>query len=947
MHKKKLCAMLLAVAFLFGMVGCGGAASTGSAANTLAQLVPEEPALPYGPFAAAQPSEAVFTLSQETPLAQGQAVEVSVEVPAAGEYYLLLGYTAQQQILLRSTLLVQSLAQSCRTQVFSLWRDAAKTYRTDRFGNQVPAKQVTVDDAVYDYVSDQASVSAQPYIFTLAKGKQTLTLTSEDADLVLHSLQLVQAGGTPTYADYTVQHPATEGGDFITLEGEGYSVKTDSYIRAGTESNTSVSPYNYRLKSMNVLDAGAYKDAGQKVQYSFTVETEGVYNLSFHYGQNYKEDIPVYQRVAIDGRPLFTEMESVPFAYTATQYKTLTLQADGAAAGIYLEAGEHTLTLSPDGTPVAPYIARLLEIKEDLSAIGLDIKKISGTHAAAGRTWDVETYLPGVVGRLEGYRDELMQIYDALGALQQANPAAALNIKQAAAALVRILKEPDKIPAKISLLSEGSGSAAQLLSDQIDTLKGQNLSIDRIYLHSPGAALPKPPGALANLWNGLRRFVVSLFSTEQATQQDVLRVWVNRPIHYIDLMQMMADTEFTPQTGIRVEFSVMPSEQRIILSNATNMAPDVVMGVAANTPFDLGLRGAIADLTQFSDFAEVVADYNPETLVPYMLGDKVFGISETQEFYVLMVRTDIMDKLGLAIPQTWDDVAAMTPTLQRNSMNFYLQLSGYSGNKPLYSTAPFLMQAGGDIYGTGGLTTGINSAASLKGFETLTDLYRIYSLPQTVSSFYNSFRYGEIPLGIGSFNDYVKIKNAAPEITGQWEIALAPGIMGDDGVIQRGTTASATACAIMEQSEVKDDAWQFLKWWLSAETQIEFGNTLQTTYGPDYLWNTANLKAFAQLPFPEEDKEVILQQWALMQEIPRHPALYAVERNLSDAWQQVVLSGTSPRIALDNAALEIDREFERKLQEFGYVGSNGEVLDTFDYIDPRILLQQEAEEETA
>lgn len=59
-----------------------------------------------------------------------------------------------------------------------------------------------------------------------------------------------------------------------------------------------------------------------------------------------------------------------------------------------------------------------------------------------------------------------------------------MGIRQAVGNLSRILEEPDKIPGKLSLLSEGSGSATQLLSDQIDRLKGQALWVDCIYLQS-------------------------------------------------------------------------------------------------------------------------------------------------------------------------------------------------------------------------------------------------------------------------------------------------------------------------------------------------------------------------------------------------------------------------------------------------------------------------------
>ncbi len=525
------------------------------------------------------------------------------------------------------------------------------------------------------------------------------------------------------------------------------------------------------------------------------------------------------------------------------------------------------------------------------------MKKLAGTRADANRTWDVESYLPGVLAQLEDSERELWEIYALLGTLQKEEPAAAMGIRQAVGNLSRILEEPDKIPGKLSLLSEGSGSATQLLSDQIDRLKGQALWVDCIYLQSTPVTKKANAGLFARIAAGAGRFLYSLTMQEETREEEVLQVWVNRPVEYVELIQALADTDFTPQTGIRVKLSTMSSEQRIVLSNATDMAPDVVMGLATNTPFDLGMRGAVADLSQFPGFAETMSEYNPQSLTPYTLGKQVFGATETQDFYVLMYRTDIAEAL--------------------------------------YSTAPFLMQAGGGIYGEGDATvTGVNSQASLNGFEVLTDLYRLYSVQPTVSSFYNSFRYGQIPMGICNFSDYILIRRAAPEIAGKWAIAPAPGMEDEQGVIHNGTTGASSACAILSGSDKQTEGWAFLQWWLSSRVQIRFGNTLQTTYGSSHAWNSANTVAFAQLNFPAADREVILTQWGSLQEINRHPALYAVERELSNAWQKVVDANVPVRVALDDAALNINREFKRKLAEFG--------CDEFTFVAAEEILEEAA-----
>ena len=873
------------------------------------------------------PEEGSIRMHFDSPLVlkENASVSLPVSVEQSGKYNVYVTYKSTEDIILKSTLTVEIEKQGCMMQVTSLWRDEDETYPTDGMGNELPANQVALEHYITDVVCDQASVSVRPFVYDLGKGKTQITLTSHDVALTVSDICVSPALTITDAASYRASLGTDTGyKKSYRIEGEKCSFKSDSSIRATSVRNPALTPYDYRLKKCNVLDAASFQTAGQKVQYVLDIESDGIYNLSFCYSQDYKEDIPVYRNVLIDSKLLCSAFESVPFYYTGSEYQNLTVGDEEGALGIYLTAGRHTVTLVADGTPVADIIERLSEILSGLSSMGVEIKKVSGGEASEYRTWDIEEYLPGLEDRLKEYRSELLSIYKELGALQQENPAAAVNTKLAADNLTKLLNDTAKIPGKLELLNEGSGSATQFLADQIDKLSYQNLSIDKIYIHSPNAELPNAKAsALSRLVFGIKRLFASAFFEEDVQKDEdakTLTIWVNRSIQYVDMLQSLADSEFTKKYGIKVKISVMSSEQRVILANASNSAPDLIMGVNSGMPFDLGIRGAVVDLTEFDDFAEYITkEYSPQSLVPYVLGDGIYGVTETQEFYVLMQRKDVLDELKIKTPVTWDDVEDILPILRRNSMNFYLQLSGYTGTKPMYSTLPFLRQSGGEIYAEDGMTTAIQSNAAYKGFETLTDLYRLYSVQKTVSSFYNSFRYGQIPIGISSFSDYVKIKNAAPEITGLWEISLAPGFEDENGEIHRGTTGVSTGAAIMQSSDLKEEAWTFLKWWLSSEVQQRYGNSMQMTYGADYLWNTANIVAFEKLAFPEADKKVILEQWEQMDEIYRHPALYAVEREISNAWNNVVIDGTPARIALDNAASEINREFRRKLEEFGYL----------------------------
>ena len=115
---------------------------------------------------------------------------------------------------------------------------------------------------------------------------------------------------------------------------------------------------------------------------------------------------------------------------------------------------------------------------------------------------------------------------------------------------------------------------------------------------------------------------------------------------------------------------------------------------------------------------------------------------------------------------------------------------------------------------------------------------------------------------------------------------------------------------------------------MSTETQVDFQRQLILNYGLEYLWNSANLEAFAHAPVPEEHKEVILEQWEWLQEPLRLPGSYMQERELSNAWNRIVFDGVNPRVAIDSSVVTINREIARKMEEFGYL-EDGQVIRDF------------------
>jgi ABC-type glycerol-3-phosphate transport system substrate-binding protein len=492
-----------------------------------------------------------------------------------------------------------------------------------------------------------------------------------------------------------------------------------------------------------------------------------------------------------------------------------------------------------------------------------------------------------------------------------------------------MLEKPDELPLYLSNLYSGDTSVTLMLGNSLTTLSDQQLYLDGFYVSNNSEYEKANASVFKRMGSTIESFFSSFTSDKYNIENsdDVINVWVNRPITYVDIMQKMADSQFYEETGKKVKISVMPDATKLILANSAGNTPDVALGLLSYMPFDLAIRESLYDLSTFDDFWLTANNFAPGALVPYILDDGVYAIPETLEFNALVYRKDVFNSLDLEVPDTWDDVIGLLPTLQRYDMNFYYPTSGGTALKWFYQTSPLIYQNGGSLYSEDGLTTTINSEDSVKGLKLLGDLYTTYSLPQQVQLFYNHFRYNKLPVGIIDFNTYMQLKNAAPELVGQWALAPYPGIYNEElDEVERWYIGNGTGGVMFDTTDNKEDSWEFMKWWMSTETQTTFAYTLQGTYGPEFLWLSGNIEAIKNSPLDNDDKKIILEQISWLRDIPRTPGQYMLERGLSNIWNTVTFDGTPVRVAIDTEVIIINREIRRKMIEFGYLDAEGNIL---------------------
>ena len=81
-------------------------------------------------------------------------------------------------------------------------------------------------------------------------------------------------------------------------------------------------------------------------------------------------------------------------------------------------------------------------------------------------------------------------------------------------------------------------------------------------------------------------------------------------------------------------------------------------------------------------------------------------------------------------------------------------------------------------------------------------------------------------------------------------------------------------------------------------------------------------------------KQVVLEFAKNVVDVARVPGTYMLEREMSNAFNSIVVDGDNARSRIDEAVKVINREIDRKLEEFGYTDSEGNTVK--DYVIPDI-----------
>jgi hypothetical protein len=318
----------------------------------------------------------------------------------------------------------------------------------------------------------------------LNKGRNRIELNRLTGTALIGGMTLDPPSDIPWYKEYrSLKQGNLYEGNILTIEGEEHYSKKGTSISVLHDSDPLVHPQSAADPRPNTIGGRTWKAGGEGVLWKVGVEEAGYYRLSIKYLNNFKINMPVFRSILINGRVPFKELEAYPFPFS-TDWANMTLSTeDGDAYEIWLEEGENTIELTATPSPYTFAIRRIDSLISRINSLYIELRMVTGNQQDYDRDWRIVNFCPDAVSRLEAIAAEFDRIYGQLGEISGNAPDAVRNLKLCSEQIRNLIKEPDKIMVRYSMLSEDSGSIVQMAGEARDLLVDQSLKIDRLYVH--------------------------------------------------------------------------------------------------------------------------------------------------------------------------------------------------------------------------------------------------------------------------------------------------------------------------------------------------------------------------------------------------------------------------------------------------------------------------------
>lgn len=868
------------------------------------------------------------------------------QVEEAGLYHVQLTYypdVTGTQTILRNLYINGKLPfDACEDIVINrLWVDDTKNWLGNTNGNQAAPTQVQAEGPGVAYLSSESPDALGSYMFYFEKGKNTVTLESAQGNLGISEIALVPATETLSYRKY-YEHYAEEleaeivsvnnirdGG--IVIQAEDAAYKTSSSLSPKNDrTSPATQPYHPTYIVYNTIGGESWKSAGQGITWTVEVDRAGLYKIGVRFKQYLNKGFYSARSLTINGELPFKEASQIEFQY-GSDWQIGYLGGDEGEYYFYLKEGINTITMTATLGDLAGAVDLASQSVDNLNELYRELTAVTGTDPDPYRDYNITGYVPHMTDVLETEYTRLNAVMGLFGEdSESANKTT--SVLDMMNSMIKLIKRPDDVAEYLGDFNDSLSALGSWVND-INSLP---LELDYLIVTGDGYRLPKANSgffaSVAHTWNAFigsftNDFKVHPEGSDYANKK-VLTVWTTADTRsQYDTIQKMVNAAFA-DADFQVDLNLVGGDT-VLPATVAGQGPDLVLQSSYSTPTNFAYRGAAYDLTKFSDFEEVFKRFPADTRAFLEYEGGVYGLPDQLSFPVLIYRTDIMEAKGLDVPETWDDLISIIPYLEADNMQVYLGSNEYMtlGGGTSSTTVPvnsiflsMLYQQGYELYSEDHTRTLMDRTEQMLVFKEWTEYYTNQGLPYSVN-LSTRFRTGEIPLMVVDYTYVNTLNVSAPEIAGKWSIARMPGTVQKDGTVDHSAACIIGTCFIVsstvEKDGMADEAWEFLKWWTSEETQIMYSNELKAVNGEAAELPVANVNAIANGGLKDEFKQVVLSLLGDLRAEPQIPGGYITGRVIRNSFTAVVSENQEPIDTLYIQLEDINAEIESKRTEFG------------------------------
>lgn len=846
--------------------------------------------------------------NQNAELNQGNSFTTRVVAENAGLYALKLTYK-----VVRSKGQYPAVAIAVNGEI--PYREAASVNLMRRWENAEKSDELLTNDIIPEqrevfepqtvYLRDNSEYYGDILYFYLQKGENSaeirmLAESIEISGVVFENYEKPQS--------YKAAKDGLRGESYsgapVIIEGENAVYKSDASLYAVNDaSSAGVSPSSPYKKYLNAIGSSSWSNMSQYLEWELEIPQDGLYQIAVKYRQSTKIGMNSYRRITIDGKAPYSELEAAEFSYSPSYKNLLLSDESGEPMAFYLSKGTHTLRMEVVIGRLGTVLPYLEESVKALNGIYRSVIMVTGSNPDTLRDYRLEEVIPDTIKQLDIQRAELDGLFEKISEITGGSSGTKI-IGTVKKQLAEFVDDPYNMTSSLADFKSNISSLGSWLTEA----KSQPLSIDYITVSGVGQKLsPAKPGLLKSLKYSLQSFFYT-FSDEyrnHSGNNDVITVWISSGAAQHAVVNQLTRAAYNKNAQDRIEVKLVTTS--LISAIIADKAPDICLGAAPDAVMNYAYRDALVDLSGFGDYEEVSRRFRESAAVPVSYGSSVYALPLTQTYSMLFYRRDVLADMSVKVPETWDEVISAMAALKKKNLEFGVP-------SDIHSFLTLLFQKGGTLYNSELSACTITDYNSIDAFTTFSSWFTEYKSPIAFNG-QQRFRTGEMPLMIADYSMYNTLNVLAPEIRGLWGIAMIPGSYKGD-TLDRSVAGTGTYAIILNEKK-KDGAWEFLKWWTSADTQAKYAERLEMALGQSGRYNTANLQAFDTLGYPLEVSEIIKRQGEFAVGVPNAPGGYYVSRYLTNALNKVLYQGEIPGNALHSFAKTIDDEITYKREEFG------------------------------